>query len=420
MRELLHRGWKTLKACIFFGLLTLTIYQEGPSPGTVETQIKRMIAREDFDYLSWEIGAVYAKSGQASVPAHAYLPEPERKAAVLQYFDMVRQANEHDYRIAEIYGDPNQADSDTGLAYHRAEYRRLRAELGQMQSVVEGILEDQVSTLLAEQGFALGGQVVPPVKFRFTPLPSQLIVSPRDEIRRMQEFSLAAGFGVDQAEALEDEIDRRFEVSSLVVPIGGIGIYPTMLLESDALDWVVSVIAHEWAHNWLTMFPLGWNYGTSAELRTMNETAASLVEKEIGAQVLARFYPERVPPPEPATPPSSAPAEPEPERFSFQHEMRQTRVEVDRLLAEGKVAEAEAYMEARRMVFWEHGYHIRKLNQAYFAFHGAYASEAGASGEDPVGPAVVELRQRSPSLKAFLLKLAPMSSFAELKRALGQ
>jgi hypothetical protein len=137
---------------------------------------------------------------------------------------------------------------------------------------------------------------------------------------------------------------------------------------------------------------------------------------------MARFYPELVSPtPEPAaTPSASAPETPQAERFSFQKEMRQTRVEADRLLAEGQVAEAEVYMEMRRLIFLEHGYHIRKLNQAYFAFHGAYADEAGASGEDPVGPAVVELRQRSPSLKAFLLKLAPMSSFAELERALGR
>lgn len=416
----LRRGLKALRALLFFILLALTVTREGPPPGTIETQVNRLIAGEGFDFLGWEVGAVYAKGGQASLPIHAYLPEPERKTIVLRYVELLRQANAHDSKIAEIYGDPQ--GGDTALAYHRAEYRRLRTELSQMQSVVEGILEDQVSTLLAEQGFALGGQVVPPVKFRFTPLPSELIISPRDEIRRMHEFSLAAGFSVDRAEVLEGEIDRRFDVSSLVVPIGGIGIYPTMLLETDSLEWTVSVIAHEWTHNWLTMFPLGWNYGTSAELRTMNETAASLVEGEIGAQVLARFYPELVPPPpEPAPSPSaSAPAEPEPETFSFQKEMHQTRVEVDRLLAEDQVDEAEAYMEERRLVFWEHGYHLRKLNQAYFAFHGAYGSEIGASGEDPVGPAVVELRQRSPSLKAFLLKLAPMSSFVELERALGR
>ena len=70
--------------------------------------------------------------------------------------------------------------------------------------------------------------------------------------------------------------------------------------------------------------------------------------------------------------------------------MHETRVNVDEMLADGQVAEAENYMEARRQFFWENGYHIRKLNQAYFAFHGAYADQPGgaAGAADPVGPAV--------------------------------
>jgi hypothetical protein len=43
----------------------------------------------------------------------------------------------------------------------------------------------------------------------------------------------------------------------------------------------------------------------------------------------------------------------------------------------GKVELAEEFMEERRQFFWKKGYHIRKLNQAYFAFHGAYAGRRG-------------------------------------------
>ena len=71
--------------------------------------------------------------------------------------------------------------------------------------------------------------------------------------------------------------------------------------------------------------------------------------------------------------------------------MHKTRVNVDEMLADGKIDQAEDYMEARRQFFWENGYHIRKLNQAYFAFHGAYADTPGGTAgasEDPVGEAV--------------------------------
>jgi hypothetical protein len=100
--------------------------------------------------------------------------------------------------------------------------------------------------------------------------------------------------------------------------------------------------------------------------------------------------------------------------------MHTTRVQVDALLAEGKIKEAETYMDQRRQVFWNNGYPIRKLNQAYFAFYGAYADvPGGAAGEDPVGPAVRALRAQSSSLAAFLKRIAQMSSFQQLQNALA-
>jgi hypothetical protein len=95
--------------------------------------------------------------------------------------------------------------------------------------------------------------------------------------------------------------------------------------------------------------------------------------------------------------------------------MAETRRQVDALLAVGKVEEAETYMEARRVFFVENGYLIRKLNQAYFAFYGAYADTPGAAGEDPVGPAVVALRAQSDSLHDFLRRVGSVTSFAELQ-----
>jgi hypothetical protein len=99
--------------------------------------------------------------------------------------------------------------------------------------------------------------------------------------------------------------------------------------------------------------------------------------------------------------------------------MHETRVTADQMLAEGKIEEAETYMEQRRQVFWENGYLLRKLNQAYFAFHGAYADvPGGAAGEDPVGPAVRALRAQSDSLADFINTISWMTSFEELQQAI--
>ena len=101
--------------------------------------------------------------------------------------------------------------------------------------------------------------------------------------------------------------------------------------------------------------------------------------------------------------------------------MRETRVNVDALLAEGKIEEAEAYMEERRLMFLSNGYLFRKINQAYFAFFGAYAdSPGGAAGEDPVGPAVRALREQSGSLADFVNTISWMTSFEQLQKTVNQ
>ena len=109
--------------------------------------------------------------------------------------------------------------------------------------------------------------------------------------------------------SLENNVSSSLNVSALVEEVGGIGTYPTMVQETDDLNWLVEVISHEWIHNYLELRPLGINYDTTPELRTMNETTASLAGKEIASAVIARYYPERVPPPpppQPMTPPPDA------------------------------------------------------------------------------------------------------------------
>ncbi len=93
-----------------------------------------------------------------------------------------------------------------------------------------------------------------------------------------------------------------------------------------------------------------------------------------------------------------------------------TRQKADEMLANGQIEAAEAYMEARRQIFWENGYRLRKINQAYFAFYGAYADQpGGASAGDPVGDAVRALRSQSASLADFVKQSAWLISFDQLQ-----
>ncbi|HKI53785.1 MAG TPA: hypothetical protein VJ987_06640, partial [Anaerolineales bacterium] len=330
-------------------------------------------------------------------------------------------------RIEQIYADPNISDKETTSEFLRAQRDEFTARQNELAPFAESILQAQLSETLAQAGLATIGQPLPPVLYHNSPTPLALIVSSRDKIEQTANISVLPTLTIDEQISLEDKVAESLDVSTLVVQIGGVGVYPTMVMETTDLRWMLSTIAHEWTHNYLNLRPLGLNYSTTPELRTMNETTASIAGDEIGNLVLQNYYPEFLASNlngnlvlfnEPFLP-SGLLDDPPP--FDFRAEMHETRVKADELLAEGKIEEAESYMEARRQFFWQNGYLLRKLNQAYFAFHGAYADvPGGAAGEDPVGPAVRALRAQSSSLKDFINTISWMTSFEQLQEAIQQ
>ncbi|RCK71666.1 MAG: hypothetical protein ANABAC_1192 [Anaerolineae bacterium] len=384
-------------------------------------QVRAFTRPVEFDYVSWIADATYLKIGQSALRTAQFLSPAARKQMVLDYLELIRQIEEADRELNRIYADPDILDPYQASDEIRQRLTALRSEEAKVAPIVEAILEDQLSTVIARMDLALGGQPLPPVSYHVSPLPSSLIVSPREVIRQDANISLKVGLTTDQKEALEAKVDKALNVSSLVVGVGGIGVYPTMVMQTTDLNWLSEVVAHEWIHNYLSFRPLGINYATSGELRTMNETAASIGGKELGRALIEAYYPELSPPP-PQPSPAPQPSESsQPPPFDFRKEMHETRLRVDELLAQGRIEEAEAYMEARRVFFWENGYQIRKLNQAYFTFYGAYADEpVGAAGEDPIGAAVRQLRAQSPSLAAFLKRISWMWSPQQLLEAVGE
>ncbi len=385
-------------------------------------RVRAYTRQQEFDYTTWTINAVIKKGEQGAINAWRYLDENQQRQAVLTYLDLVAQSEQVKEEIAGIYADPEIIDKESAARGLLIEQERLEADIRRQGALAESVLQHQISVVLAEIGLSLGGQPFPPLLYHVTPLPNALIVSPREVIRQDADVSLQPDLALDEIDRLEQAVERGLNVSALVVPVGGIGIYPTMVMSTTNLSWLAEVVAHEWIHNYLTLRPLGALYYASPELRTINETTASLAGKEIGEAVLKRFYPDFLPPPpaplpqEELTPPSlhrngGAPS------FNYRAEMRETRVTADALLAEGKIEEAEQYMETRRQFFWEHGYRIRRLNQAYFAFYGAYADvPGGAAGSDPVGAAVRILRAQSLDLAEFVRRIAWVTSFEDLQR----
>jgi hypothetical protein len=400
-------------------ILLLGLRYEVPARDDREAHLNRILAGWHFDLAGWWVNAALNKLAYALLPIHEQMADAAQADVVRAYMRDVAEWGRMAGELEAIYANPDVHDPDAASAALRAQRDALRASLNARQAIVEGILQDQVQAILREEGFDIGGQVLPPVRFRFTQLPSLLVVSRRDKIERIASRELNVGLTLEEKTRLERLVDRRFNVSSLVTPIGGLGTYPTMLPETSALRWVVGVIAHEWVHNYLlfTLSPVGLNFLSSAEARTINETAAVIAEREVRERVMQRYYPEAHAALASDARPGVGGA------FDFRAEMRKTRIRVDELLAEGKIEEAEAYMEARRTLFVKHGHLIRKLNQAYFAFYGAYNADPDgtpAAGRDPVGPAVQALRARSQSLGDFLRQIATVRDFADLQQRLAQ
>ena len=379
-----------------------------------------------FDFFTWTVNAVWVKLTQSAISAPRFFQPQEQHQLVREYLQLVDDVQKTQNDINLLYSNPSIKDPAAASAPLRQKLGALTQRLNSLAPFAEAVLEMQVTNVLKDVGLTTGGQPIPWVLYHTTPLPQNLVISSRAKIEQETSYVLQPDLTLDQAVALENSMDKRLNVSSLVVDIGGLAAYPTMIMRTGALDWLSSTIAHEWTHLYLGQRPLGINYESSPELRTMNETTASIAGGEIGKIVMQRYYPELLAQdstslqlvshltgstnPDKATPP-----------FDFRAEMHTTRIHADELLAQGKINEAETYMEQRRQVFWDNGYPIRKLNQAYFAFYGAYADvPGGAAGEDPVGPAVRALRAQSGSLLAFLKRISQMTSFAELQKAVGR
>ncbi len=262
---------------------------------------------------------------------------------------------------------------------------------------------------LAQQGLA----AAPRVRYRLVQPPLLLVISPRERIFYLNRQLLQPGMETAEMEELEDGIAEK-GLSALVVKIGGFGAaYPAVVSPSLPLKTIVEAVVEEWAHQYLALRPLGFLYFLDSlgmvhdpGVVTMNETLAGIIADEVSADVCSRYGGAQL-----------QQGNEKDEGLDFAVEMRLTRKHVDELLAGGRVDEAERYMSERRDLFRAHGYPIRKLNQAYFAFHGIYGQDPGSVS--PVYAQMKKLRQASGSLSEFVQLVSAMTGAGALEKAVG-
>ena len=286
---------------------------------------------------------------------------------------------------------------------------RIKERRRSLATEVEETIESEVTEVLASVGLTHPWGVFPPVDAVFSTSPHVLVLSPRDRIDPQRTVLLNPGLSNRSKEEIEEAILEGENLAALVENTGGVAVYPSVVSDAFGLRHAVVTTSHEWLHQWFFFRPLGRNFWSGQEMTVLNETAATIAGEEIGELVFTALTgpgPDR----SGSSPPPSSGSR-EPGGFDFDAEMRETRARVDELLAQGMIEEAEEYMEDRRQLFVANGHLIRKINQAYFAFHGTYATSP--SSVSPIGDQMRRLRARSKSLEEFLRTVAGFGSYQE-------
>ncbi len=389
----------------------MTAWQHFQRNSPIQREVEHMVAPYRFRIGAYEVGAITAEIQASIARPGTRLPVAQQQRLVYDYLQRAQRISMLEQKVAAIYADSSIDDPAAASADLRRQLAGQRNLQGLVRPAVETILQRQITAVIQEQNLDTMGVVWPPVRFNFSEPPRYLIVSPRDRISLEAGVYLRPALDLNTIELLEQQTATALDRSTIIEPLGGLGIWPTMVIDQASLRWVLSTIAHEWVHNYMVFYPLGWHLFDSPGMNTVSESIASLIGDEIGNQAALQYYGLPLPTPAPTTP-HIPPPQPDSQQFDFNTEMRRTRVHVDKLLELGMIEEAEAYMEVRRREFVEHGYALRKLNQAYFAFHGSYATHPSAI--DPIGPKLQELRSYTPDLATFLREVRQIKKPADI------
>ena len=405
---------KVLRTAVSFVFLSVVVLAAGggdfrPSP------LDLAVSPYKYSLLQWELSNFLDKWVRQAGVLLPWTSEDGRSAKnqlAQEFFELGRQQREVEQRLLypAATREPLSAEEKRSL---RAQIEAIEERRRAMRPQVEEAVEAEISSILGEANFKSRiGLIFPPVDTVYSSSPTVLVLSPRDRIHRQKTILLAPGIRSEERDRIEEMVLREENLAALVEDTGGVATYPSVVSDSSSLHHAVVITAHEWLHHWFFFQPLGQHFWDSSEMTTLNETAATLGGEEIGDLAYTAMTGEVI------KRDSSSSPEVDPEVFDFNEAMRETRMGAEELLAHGKIEEAEAYMEERRQFLAANGRLIRKINQAFFAFHGSYA--ASPASVSPIDGQLKELRRRTDSLEDFLKLVAGFSSIQEFLDYLDQ
>tara|TARA_B100000686_G_scaffold332006_1_gene396229 strand:- start:1350 stop:2573 length:1224 start_codon:yes stop_codon:yes gene_type:complete len=269
-----------------------------------------------------------------------------------------------------------------------------------IEKEIQKIVKNQIKI----EGINFKGLVFPPVLIKIFDPPLLLITSPRNVISREHEILLNPNMKNSRKNLIENKMLEEENLSAIILEIGGLATYPSMIKPNTNLERLFELAAHEWLHQYLIFYPLGRSIFENNKMTEINETLANIFGKEISKKIcknkLYKIYCENNDKNFTENP------------FDYNTFMQETRKNVEVLLKNNNIIEAEEYMENRRKELLEKGIFIRKINQAWFAFNGTYADSP--TSISPVFSILKNIQENTDNLKNFIEILQNIDSYEEL------
>ncbi len=284
------------------------------------------------------------------------------------------------------------------------ELSTLRKKRNSILFTIEKEIQKIVRNQIKAEGIGTKGFVFPPVSIKIFDPPLLLVTSPRNLISREKEILLDSSMKNSRKNIIEQKILDEKNISAVILEIGGLASYPSMIKPNTNFERLYELTAHEWLHQYLVFYPLGRSIFKNNEMNEINETLANIFGKEISKKIcrneLYKIYCENT---ELTTTTNK--------NFDYDFFMKETRKNVDLLLKNNNILEAEKYMEERRKKLENKGILIRKINQAWFAFHGTYTDSP--TSVSPVFSILKKIQEDTENMKEFIDILKNIDSYEQ-------
>lgn len=287
-----------------------------------------------------------------------------------------------------------------------------------LEKDVEQILEEQINKAYEEEGLPS----FPPVLIKIEKRSKSVVGSPVEEVKNVMEFPLKSGLTPIQIDELIDKLESlppdgktsKFGLSVAAVPNGGWAFtIPISIARDDNFITSLKISAHEPSHQ-KSFWPSSLLYILNnrgiiknPDIETINETLADIVGEEITQKVLNEFESKGIKEKVVFEAPKTV--------FDINKELRDTRIEVDKLLQAGEIEKAKEYMKGKEGQLRAKGFSDIVVKQATLARVDKYSVQT--SSVNPIGGLMRKLRAKSKSLKDFFNKASQITSLEGLKKA---